>query len=413
MNHTLPALRETLLKGLTATRVEELQVSRHLSPADTWKLARKLKQSVQINGPPELILFLDVFESTESILRIFSFVFANRPWPKLTFFTFGNFLSQLPLWGHMAPSLAHREVQFLVTSAAQAAVLRSCIKMPEFGAIGVCPVPIVSAEFNSQTRRQWRAELGIGADEILAIYAGRLAFEKNIPALLEWIQALAEVTPRPLRLIVFGEPDDENGGLLRGVFPLGSQYHTVAARNCRGRNLTVEFRGAVSADCLPKINMAADIALTMSHFHEEEYGLSIRESWLTGCQVVVSRWGGHKDLIDRDPSVFALAPKFDAWRGWHYTPPIQPLPFCSELERQALSRRRIALLRASAEQLDIRAMLSLPGFSFSGFTATKDRWSALRTLLKSDGPLVEKLLRWQHESHSILDGVFFDSEATL
>lgn len=56
--------------------------------------------------------------------------------------------------------------------------------------------------------------------------------------------------------------------------------------------------GTVTPQEVTVILHASDVAITMSTFLEEDYGLFLREARGIGVPVVATNWGGHADLKD-------------------------------------------------------------------------------------------------------------------
>jgi glycosyltransferase involved in cell wall biosynthesis len=144
------------------------------------------------------------------------------------------------------------------------------------------------ADTRSAARAELRAALGVGADELLWLAAGRLVAQKDVPNLLDAF-AQHHVAHAGSRLAIAGD------GELRGELS--------ARARALGLDDVVTFLG-VRAD-IPRLLCAAD-AFVMSSAWE---GLpnAVMEAMAAGVPVVTTRVGGAAELVD-DPTTGMLVP---------------------------------------------------------------------------------------------------------
>jgi glycosyltransferase involved in cell wall biosynthesis len=138
-----------------------------------------------------------------------------------------------------------------------------------------------SAEQRTATRR----ELGIGPDEFLALYAGRISPEKGIDVLLTACRDVAASCP-DFRLIVVGGPS-------LGIEPAESERYMRKLRDLSG-SLDVTWL-ETRHDVLPLIQ-TADVALAPSLW-PEPFSRSVIEPLACGVPVICSRVGGNPEIL--------------------------------------------------------------------------------------------------------------------
>jgi 1,2-diacylglycerol 3-alpha-glucosyltransferase len=127
-----------------------------------------------------------------------------------------------------------------------------------------------------------RAEFGFTADNIVLIYAGRIAPEKNLNFLLRVFAGIAQTIPNVCFLVVGGGQKEHEDELRSMAGELG-----IASRT--------RFTGMVSKDKLPSYLAMCDIFVTTSV--TEVHPFSVIEAMATGLPVVGIHSPGVSDSI--------------------------------------------------------------------------------------------------------------------
>lgn len=126
-----------------------------------------------------------------------------------------------------------------------------------------------------------RAELGVGVDDELLVYVGRLAEQKNVPLLM---QVIIESIARRPRL----------HAVICGIGPL-----TAAARELAMRSpfaARIHFRGFV--DDVWRVMKTADVFLSTSQI--EGCPNTVMEAMACGCPMVLSNIPQHREFVSDD-----------------------------------------------------------------------------------------------------------------
>lgn len=147
------------------------------------------------------------------------------------------------------------------------------------------PHAINNSRFNDaegkyqQQAEEWRKQLGIGADEQVLLYAGKLEKVKDLHCLIDAMQLL---TNEKLKLVIVG-----NG-------PLEAELKTKAHQNRK-----ILFIGFQNQQMMPVLYRLGDIIILCSQ--SETWGLSINEAMASGRPVLVSdKCGCAVDLVKED-----------------------------------------------------------------------------------------------------------------
>ena len=139
-------------------------------------------------------------------------------------------------------------------------------------------------------RAQARQALGIGADQVVLLYVGRLSIHaKAHPTIL--LESLARLAARqpagspPLRLLLYGTAPP-------GQLPLWQQGLAALARGYEAQLLDGNDENLADA-----VWAAADIFVSLADNHQETFGLTPVEAMAAGLPVIASDWNGYRDTV--------------------------------------------------------------------------------------------------------------------
>lgn len=227
------------------------------------------------------------------------------------------------LKAHVA-SFAHKVDRVLVPGRAMEEMLRSYGFQ---GPVGRLPNPVDLSAYLGLDGTGVRARYGLPWGEPVAVYLGRLAFEKNVAALLN-AHALARQTLPGLRLLVVGDG------------PARASLQAAAGEG-------VTFTGAVPYAEVPAHLAAADIFVTASE--SEVLPMSMIEALAAGAPLVAARSPAALDLLDGGAGVLCEATPEALARGMLTALSPDRLPLLREL---ALASARGYELGQKARQLE-------------------------------------------------------------
>jgi starch synthase len=154
----------------------------------------------------------------------------------------------------------------------------------------VIPLGVHCADFvlAEPEREAARAALGIAADEVVALFVGRLSFHaKAHPhAMYAGLQAAARRTGRKLVLIQAGWFANEH---------IEHAFKDGAARACP--DVRAVFTDGRDPARRRESWAAADVFVSLSDNIQETFGLAPIEAMAAGLPVVVTDWDGYKDTV--------------------------------------------------------------------------------------------------------------------
>src|SRR4051812_41567420 len=155
----------------------------------------------------------------------------------------------------------------------------------------IIPLGVDTARFtpNEAARAQGRAALGIGTDDFVVLFVGRLSFHAKAHPLPMYLglERLARAMPdRKIHLL--------QAGWFANDF-IGEAFKSGAAAFCPSvRCAFVDGRDAAARQ---QAWAAADIFTSLSDNIQETYGLAPVEAMAAGLPSVVTDWNGYRDTI--------------------------------------------------------------------------------------------------------------------
>jgi alpha-1,6-mannosyltransferase len=164
-----------------------------------------------------------------------------------------------------------------------AATPAQAARVAEYGVAGteIVPLGVDLAQFSPERRSlEWRRAQGIGDDELLLLYCGRLDSEKAVTLLVEAFEKLPDA-PR-FHLILMGEG------------PLRDQLEERAKRLPRLQVLRYERDRAAYA----RVMASADVYVTAGAY--ETFGLAVVEAQAAGLPVVGVEAGALRERVAPD-----------------------------------------------------------------------------------------------------------------
>lgn len=153
----------------------------------------------------------------------------------------------------------------------------------------IAPCGVDLSLFHAGSRRASRERLGLGGDQRVALYVGRIEPLKGLDTLL---RAAAILKPRmsDLKVLLVGgssKPgDDATERELARLQALAGELDVEDV---------IEFYGPVAQAELPDLYRAANVCVVPSHY--ESFGMAALESLACGTPVVASRIGGLQSTI--------------------------------------------------------------------------------------------------------------------
>lgn len=184
-------------------------------------------------------------------------------------------------WKRMLRALAYRIVYsgvshaFFIGQLNREHLLRHGMKETRLSFAPYCvdsPIPGMSGETKTATRREMRSKLGLRATETVILFSGKLIPKKAPDLILEAFRLLSEERKRATRIVFLG-----SGVMMDELKAKAAPF----AGN-------VIFAGFLNQSDLPGYYLAADMLILPSRRMGETWGLVVNEALHAGCGVIVS-----------------------------------------------------------------------------------------------------------------------------
>lgn len=142
--------------------------------------------------------------------------------------------------------------------------------------------------FTAERRADARGAHGIAADEVVVLFAGRLALSSKAhpQPMLQALQRVHEATGLKLTLLVAGQaPNQAIAEALKAAYAAFSPDIRVVTVNGADH---AAYRNAWAA---------ADIFMSLADSVQETFGITPVEAMAAGLPVIVSDWSGYRDTV--------------------------------------------------------------------------------------------------------------------
>lgn len=221
-------------------------------------------------------------------------------WPELIFYIF-NFTYHLVQWQRLFEVIQDFPHRFIVASEPQKKIFEilvqgsaECTKVIPF------PVSTDTYHFVPELRKQ---------SELHLVYAGRISYQKYVHELIDAIKFLNQHEQMQVRLDIAGSFDDISNPHFGEHFAPGS-YEKLIRQMIASSEGIVKYVGDLQQEELAALYCQSDIFVSLSRHHDEDYGLACREALCSGLRLLLTDWGGHRDLksFGGDVALIPLVP---------------------------------------------------------------------------------------------------------
>ncbi len=220
-------------------------------------------------------------------LELIQLIKKRSPQMKMFITIFGNFNFEMEKWHQVFKEVENTHTRFLVATKAHMNLLSYFVKEES---IEVLPYPIDTQIFRP---------LGSSRDSeenFKLVYAGRISKPKNIDILLKLVLKANKLLSKKIELTLIGSYPSE-----KAIEHLGTQYQTSDFRDkilklIKQSNGYIKHFEFCDHKKLIQFLQNADGFVSLSLNCNEEYGGAPREAFASGLRLLLTDWGGYKDL---------------------------------------------------------------------------------------------------------------------
>jgi glycosyltransferase involved in cell wall biosynthesis len=297
---------QTITKNLLTTyksidssnKLQHFNLNDHTSTFEMLKNAKEIVDSL-----PDVVVVLDHKPHPHKMLHILHEVYAEKKikkLPQIIIHVFGDFTLYSKDWLAIEKKLKNFQVKLVCASDSQTDLVGKFLKNKKSG-LYKCPFPVDAKDFSfdQDLRDKYRKMLGLGSNQTLYIYTGRLSMQKKILELMTDFAAYLKISKDDAYLFFAGEFDDL-GNPFKGIyskegayFQTYSKMHASLEENVKNR---IRYIGNMSSLELRSLYSSADAFVSMSVHNDEDYGMSPAEALATGLPVILTAWAGYKSF---------------------------------------------------------------------------------------------------------------------
>lgn len=264
---------------------------------------------------------------------------------------FGDFPLYLDEWRDVFPMLKKEKVKMICASEKQKNYLAHYFQSDEHLCVCPFPVDIEHFHFDDELKNKYRKKYGVEESEYVYLFTGRIARQKRVTDLVTLFYKglrTGQIQDNSQLLIV--GPFDYLGSIYLDLIEQFGEYfrdldNVIQSEPELAKN--VKLIGQVDHNELSALYNLADCYVSLSTYHDEDYGMSVAEALCTGLPAVLTNWGGYSSFQTKENS--DLCRLVDVKLG-RMTPKIneeQVLQALSLIQKKDFKRDELALKNQS------------------------------------------------------------------
>ena len=224
----------------------------------------------------------------------------NKVKTSLIFYIFGDYVRKSSFYVRLNDCLIGKKVLFYAASECyQVLIGKSLISKSN---CQLCPFPIKQQTFNikKKSRSTFRKNHGLKKKDFALIYTGRISPQKNILLLIDTFNNLKKTLESTvnLKLFIFGNVDEfEMPTFYEKKFKPGEYFQLLQTSI---KNDDVKIFPRINHQHLKNAYAGSDLFISLSIYHDEDFGYSPIEALCSGVPVVLTNWGGYRDLQNQN-----------------------------------------------------------------------------------------------------------------
>ena len=251
-----------------------------------------------IEHNPDKLIFLDHKPHPFNVLKQ---LFAESPnfSSDIYIHIYGDFTLLFLNWMASEKYLKDRKVKFFCASDAQVGLVEKCLTGD---CVSKVPFPVDSSEFFYKSEsKDIRDKYGLPKDSKIYLYTGRLSAQKKISELIEGFdRAITNSTIDKNSYLILAGAFDSIGFSFGGIYEFEGEYYRKWKKTLDSFHPNVQdkikFVGMVKNSELVDYYNSSDYFVSLSTYHDEDYGMSVAEAGCCGTPLILSDWAGFKSF---------------------------------------------------------------------------------------------------------------------
>lgn len=335
---------------------------------------------------PDEIVFSDHLPHPNSIIKHLLFFIKKNALPVMVFHIYGDFTFYAADWFKLGEMLAGCRVRLIVASEAQKKLVQCFLEGSECLEKYLFPVDSSQYYFSEDERQGFRRENNIRDHEQVILYTGRVSLQKNVDVLISNFVKMCKSSPFPVKLWVVGSFDDL-GAEFQGIHTRDGYMFSKIQKLLENipdiAKSSIQFWGHQEKETLRKLNNAADMFMSFSLYHDEDFGMSPAEALSCGLPTLLTDWGGYSSfassnrwnaqLVDVDFTEYGL--EINAAQIVSFFKE-QGLSYINKNDRERWSEAFLSAFSIEGSTGYLADILKKPVKAFKGFNLHLNQFSA-------------------------------------
>jgi glycosyltransferase involved in cell wall biosynthesis len=254
--------------------------------------------SAIIENNPDKLIFLDHKPHPFHVLKQ---LFADSPNfnSEICIHIYGDFTLLFLKWMASERYLKDKKVKFFCASDAQVGLVEKCLSGD---CVSKIPFPVDSSEFYYEPKpKDIRDKYGLPKDSKIYLYTGRLSAQKKISELMEGFdRAIISSTIDKNSYLILAGAFDSIGLSFGGIHEFEGEYFRKWKKTLDSFDPKVQdkikFVGMVKNSDLVDYYNSSNYFVSLSTYHDEDYGMSVAEAGCCGTPLILSDWAGFKSF---------------------------------------------------------------------------------------------------------------------
>lgn len=198
---------------------------------------------------------------------------------------YGDMTVEVKRWIDLDKILKGLKVKIVCSSRPHLEQTKKLVKNPKN--LELLPYPLAESFLGSIPQNNTQDNL------IQMIYAGRICLGKNvIPLMLDFLKA--STVNKNIKLSICGRFTNE-GHHFHGVKSKENSIQKSFYEIIESSNGKIRYLGDLSQKQLISEYDKSDYFISMSTYHDEDFGVAVTQALARGCKTILSDWGGYKD----------------------------------------------------------------------------------------------------------------------
>lgn len=259
----------------------------------------QLARTIETQKPDQLI-FVDHLPNPADLLTRLSLVLDQKKIPPVTVHLYGDFTYFSKDWLDLTNRISNHPIRFITASTSQKKLLEYFCEDSSDISSFCFPVNTEDYFYDDQARVQLRRENHVADNDFILLYSGRISLQKNVDLLLQEYLELLKIQDVNVHLWIAGSFDDIGApfmGLETHDGYLYNKLQTIINQHPRHFTKNIKILGNLDKVELRRVQSAADLFVSFSLYHDEDYGMSPAEALACGLPSLLTDWGGYSSFV--------------------------------------------------------------------------------------------------------------------